>query len=61
MSCPECGCKDYEDMDCEDCDGTGENPDYDEDDPLDDQVCDYCGGTGNADTVRCTECGFVYE
>jgi hypothetical protein len=34
------------DQDCPDCDGTGDNPDYDEDDPDDDKECSTCSGTG---------------
>jgi gas vesicle protein len=34
------------DQDCPDCDGTGDNPDYDEDDPDDDKDCSTCSGTG---------------
>ena len=34
------------DQDCPDCDGTGKNPDYDEDDPDDDEKCSTCSGTG---------------
>jgi ElaB/YqjD/DUF883 family membrane-anchored ribosome-binding protein len=40
---PEIG--DY-DQDCPDCDGTGDNPDYDKDDPDDDVECSTCSGTG---------------
>ena len=34
------------DQDCPDCDGSGKNPDYDEDDPDDDEDCATCSGTG---------------
>ena len=34
------------DSECPDCDGTGDNPDYDEDDEDDDEECSTCSGTG---------------
>jgi len=34
------------DQECPDCDGTGDNPDYDEDDEDDEEECSTCSGTG---------------